>query len=185
MITEQELTDEIKTLKQSWGGGCPEWQLGERARVIKMVLEHGTPSVVEVGCGGSEVQQILENHGCYVVGTDIQKCDKYFDLAHKRTNFIRCHCCFMPFQEKAFDYATLISVIEHIPIDEGEILNEMKRIASNVVITCYYNDLHLPSTGHRKYSLIEIDNRLIKNGLVVQELIIKDGLFHIKLARVE
>lgn len=109
-----------------------------------------TESLVDVGCGRGIIGALcrIYREPKRLVGIDVYEPYLEFCRQYKLYdevigwNLIDLRSEYLPFEEKEFDVATCVEVIEHLPRDVGiKLLDELERVARRVVVTtpnCYF-----------------------------------------------
>ncbi len=119
------------TARESWR----DWRIEARHLIDLARVARGT-RVLEIGCGGGGLLELLRARGAYVVGVDTL--DTALNLARKRLDMdgygqfpkdlVRVgDDAAQPFHDSAFDAVISQHVIEHLP-DVDAALREWKRV---------------------------------------------------------
>jgi len=90
---------------------------------LKLVPRSRRLTILDAGSGDGELAKILRNMGHIVVTADREKADIICDFEKG-----------LPFDEKTFDLALSLAVVEHLN-DPLFFLSELKRVARRVIIT--------------------------------------------------
>ncbi len=107
-------------------------------RDLDELLARADPqSLVDVGCGeGILSERIARRFGCPVVGLDLDDPKLREHWRQRRApglEFVAGDGHQLPFDDKAFDCAAAIEVLEHVP-DPHKTLAEMRRVARRYIV---------------------------------------------------
>jgi len=153
MIPIERIRNDFSNIRRGWGGSLSESALEERVQALNLVVNKEKGWVMDVGCGGSEVEYYLEMNGFNVVAVDCDpKCLMYFDQVHRRKNFVCCDIYRHHFDPKSFKYILIISTIEHFSNDRKlvEILRPLLEKDGKLIITAPYTNFEIAkATGQR------------------------------------
>lgn len=111
------------------------------------------PTVLDVGAGLCEGLKVLESHGCWVTGVDVDE-----RLKGLHSNFVVGGL--NQFDDNSFDYITCVDVIEHV-VEDLKLMDSMKRIAriGIFVTTPCYTRSRCGNIAHcREYSIAQFTN---------------------------
>jgi len=108
---------------------------------ILKLIPINVKSLIDIGCGRGIIGAIVRiyREPNRLVGIDIFK--PYLDFCHKMNVYDELYerdlrKTHLPFDEKEFDVATCIEVIEHVPKENGlKLLKELERIAKIVIVS--------------------------------------------------
>jgi len=98
-------------------------------------------SLIDLGCGRGVIGALVRIYRApkRIVGIDVFK--EYLDFCREMSFYDELYeydlrKAPLPFEDKEFDVATCIEVIEHLPKKAGErLLEELERIANKVIVT--------------------------------------------------
>ncbi len=108
---------------------------------ILKLIPINVKSLIDIGCGRGIIGAIVRiyREPTRLVGIDIFR--PYLDFCHKMNVYDELYerdlrKTHLPFDEKEFDVAACIEVIEHIPKENGlKLLKELERIAKTVIVS--------------------------------------------------
>jgi SAM-dependent methyltransferase len=116
--------DTLKSKVLFWGRMLADFQVITIHRDLKKILKSFQGSVLDVGCGQSPYQHLIEKYSSNYTGIDIVDADK-FD--YKNSCMLSFNGEDIPFENETFDSLICTEVLEHV-FNYQKLADEMYRV---------------------------------------------------------
>lgn len=120
---------------------APGYKMG-RARMhhaVQVISKWEPGSYLDIGCGRGEMLDEANRLGF----TKVQGVEIVPALVEAREDIISADANNLPFEDRSFDYVSMLDVVEHIPDEDiYDIFQELARVADKKILLCIANFPH-------------------------------------------
>jgi ubiquinone/menaquinone biosynthesis C-methylase UbiE len=136
---EERLENEKNKYIQAYASKGYRMGASRKHHAVSVLKTWEPGSYLDVGCGRGEMLDEAKNLGFInVTGTEIVPA-----LIESRSDVIQADGANLPFENAAFDYVTMLDVVEHIPDEDiYDVFKELDRVSKKKILLCIANFKH-------------------------------------------